>query len=124
MKNINAEKTHKSGRIPLRIAPELHGILAEQAAQEGRSLNSYLTKLLEAGAQPDTFEERQIVGQIISGENFDLFNRLVLVSGIYYRYLIDNAATAKVDRQYVVIEATGNILTLRELKPVLAGYES
>ena len=46
------------------------------------------------------------------------------MSGIYYRYLIDNAATAKVDRQYVVIEATGNILTLRELKPVLAVYES
>ena len=124
MKKIDEEKTNKSGRIPLRIAPELHEILAEQAAQEGRSLNSYLTKLLEAGAQPDTFEERQIVGQIISGENFDLFNRLVLVSGIYYRYLIDNAATAKVDRQYVVIEATGNILTLRELKPVLAVYES
>lgn len=117
MKNINEEKTHKSGHIPLRITPELHDLLAEQAAVEGRSLNSYLIKILEAGAQPETFEERQIVGQVISGDQFDLVNRLVLVSGIYYRYLIDNAASAKFDRQYVVIEATGNILTLRELKP-------
>ena len=37
------EFASRAGRIPLRIAPELHEILAEQAAQEGRSLNSYLT---------------------------------------------------------------------------------
>ncbi|WP_220739231.1 toxin-antitoxin system HicB family antitoxin [Leuconostoc miyukkimchii] len=106
----------KSGKIPLRIKPELHEMLVERADKEGRSLNSYLTKILEAGIQPKTFEDRQFVGQVILGENFDLSSRLVSVSGIYYRYLIDNADIAKADAQYVVIEANGNILTLRELK--------
>ena len=44
----NSENIHKkSGNIPLRIDPELHEVLAKHASQEGRSLNNYLTKLLE-----------------------------------------------------------------------------
>lgn len=118
MKKIKEEKTHKSGHIPLRITPELHDKLAQQAKQEGRSLNNYLTKLLESGVEPVTFEDRQFVGQVLAGDCFDLVNRLVRVSGIYYRYLIENAATARIDRQYVVLAANGNILTLRELRPI------
>ncbi|MFT9388614.1 MAG: toxin-antitoxin system HicB family antitoxin [Leuconostoc sp.] len=117
MKKNDEEKTHKSGHIPLRISPELHDKLAEQAKQAGRSLNNYLTQLLESGIAPVTFEERQFVGQRIAGEDFDLVNRLVDVSGIYYRYLIENVPTARTDRQYVILAANGNILTLRELQP-------
>jgi hypothetical protein len=53
---------------------------------------------------------------VISGDNFDLDNRLVKISGIYYRYLIDNASVVNKEKSYAVIEANGNILTLRELK--------
>ncbi|MGX6465104.1 toxin-antitoxin system HicB family antitoxin [Leuconostoc falkenbergense] len=109
------EKTTKSGNIPLRIDPELHQVLAEKAKLEGRSLNNYLTKILEDGVKPKSFENRQFVGHVISGHDFDLDNRLVKVSGIYYRYLIDNASAAKYDANYVILEANGNILTLREL---------
>ncbi|CAM3125371.1 toxin-antitoxin system HicB family antitoxin [Leuconostoc rapi] len=116
MKKEMTEPHKKSGNIPLRIDPKLHEELAEHANMEGRSLNNYLTKLLEEGLQPKTFEDRQFVGQVISGENFDLTSRLVKISGIYYRYLIDNAPVANATAQYVVIEANGNILTLRELK--------
>ena len=113
----NSENIHKkSWNIPLRIDPELHQVLAKHASQEGRSLNNYLTKLLEEGVRPKSFEDRQFVGHVISGDNFDLDNRLVKISGIYYRYLIDNASVVNKDKSYAVIEANGNILTLRELK--------
>lgn len=116
MTNPIEESHKKSGKIPLRIDPELHEVLVTRANKEGRSLNNYLTKLLEDGLRPKNFEDRQFVGQVISGENFDLSSRLVSVSGIYYRYLIDNAIMAKADARYAIIEANGNILTLRELK--------
>ncbi|MBZ6008394.1 toxin-antitoxin system HicB family antitoxin [Leuconostoc gelidum subsp. aenigmaticum] len=116
MKNSIDESHKKSGKIPLRIDPELHEVLVTRAKKEGRSLNNYLTKLLEDGLRPKNFEDRQFVGQVILGENFDLSSRLVSVSGIYYRYLIDNALMAKPDARYAIIEANGNILTLRELK--------
>lgn len=116
MKKDIAESHKKSGHIPLRIDPKLHEELARNASMAGRSLNNYLTKLLEEGLRPKTFEDRQFVGQVISGENFDLNSRLVRISGIYYRYLIDNAPVANATAQYVIIEANGNILTLRELQ--------
>ncbi|MGX7051587.1 toxin-antitoxin system HicB family antitoxin [Leuconostoc palmae] len=113
----NSDKLHKkSGNIPLRINPELHEELARHAIQEGRSLNNYLTKLLEECIHPKTFEDRQFVGNVVSGENFDLDSQLVKISGIYYRFLIENAQKINVQKKYVIIEANGNVLTLRELK--------
>ncbi|AFT81594.1 toxin-antitoxin system HicB family antitoxin [Leuconostoc carnosum] len=113
---VDKNNSQKSGKIPLRIDPKLHEALAKRANQEGRSLNNFLTKLLEEGLHPETFEDRQFVGQVISGENFDLASQLVNVSGIYYRYLIDNSSRVHQDADYAIIEANGNILTLRELK--------
>ncbi|WP_273751143.1 toxin-antitoxin system HicB family antitoxin [Leuconostoc mesenteroides] len=109
------EKNMKSGNIPLRIDPKLHEFLAEQASKEGRSLNNYITQLLMANYHPSNFEDRQFVGQVISGKDIDIKSGLVDVSGIYYRYLIDNSAVAKSDEDYVILEANGNILTLRQI---------
>jgi predicted HicB family RNase H-like nuclease len=36
-----------SGRLPLRIAPELHRALAAAAAKAGKSINGYVSELIE-----------------------------------------------------------------------------
>ncbi|MBU7455762.1 toxin-antitoxin system HicB family antitoxin [Leuconostoc fallax] len=108
--------TTKSGHIPLRIDPALHEEIARRAALENRSVNNFLQQVIVDGLKPQSFEDRQFVGQAVHGENIDLESRLVKVAGIYYRYLIDNADEAKHDAEYVIIESNGNILTLREIK--------
>jgi HicB-like protein involved in pilus formation len=43
------EAPRHSGRLLLRMPPELHGELAEQAEQSGLSLNQLITRLLAEG---------------------------------------------------------------------------
>jgi predicted HicB family RNase H-like nuclease len=38
-----------SGRLPLRISPELHRALAVAAAKAGKSINGYVSELIEKG---------------------------------------------------------------------------
>ena len=44
-----------SGKIPLRLSPELHRAASEAARLEGKSLNSWLSEVVETRtAQPDS----------------------------------------------------------------------
>ena len=46
----NPDKAY-SGRIPLRIQPELHRAATESATAEGKSLNAWLTEAIESAVR-------------------------------------------------------------------------
>jgi predicted HicB family RNase H-like nuclease len=47
-----------SGKLNLRLGPDLHRAAAVAAAAEGESLNAWLTKLVESAAAPMVVRER------------------------------------------------------------------
>jgi hypothetical protein len=47
------ENGSHSGRLLLRMPPELHAELAREAEKDGSSLNSYITRILSGGAGRD-----------------------------------------------------------------------
>lgn len=62
-----------------------------------------------------TFEQKNIINQIISYESFNIEYHLVLVSGIYYKYQIYNDLKLEKNMIYKVIGNNGNILLLKKL---------
>lgn len=113
------EKTY-NGLISLRLDKDLHKRVAEAAEADGRSVNNYISLALERQLSPkniaqDSFEQRQFVGRTITGDRITPENGLVLVDGIYYRYLVDGNKEVDTAHDYVIIEANGNILVLREM---------
>ncbi|EHM00492.1 toxin-antitoxin system HicB family antitoxin [Lentilactobacillus parafarraginis] len=103
-------------RFLLRLDHELYEKIAADAAEKNRSVNAYIVGILTDAESDSNFEHRQFIGQVIPGKDIYIDSGLVSVAGIYYRYLIDD--NTKVDKraQYTVIEANGNILTLRKIK--------
>jgi hypothetical protein len=67
--------TH-SGRLLLRMPPELHAELAQSAEREGSSLNAYITRILSgtAGREP---EKRPSGGRLL---RYAIIADLVLVA--------------------------------------------
>lgn len=106
---------HKEKRFLLRLNQQLYDRLEADAATDNRSVNAYIVKLLEQAKPTPTFEGRQIIGKVIAGRALNPENGLVAVSGIYYRYLLDDNGQVDATAQYAVIEANGNILTLRHI---------
>ncbi|EHN59485.1 toxin-antitoxin system HicB family antitoxin [Oenococcus kitaharae] len=106
----------KSGNIALRIDPELHEKITRLAAADQRSVNSYITKVLEKNVENSSFEDRQFVGTTVPGRKINDKNGLVDVSGIYYRYLIEDNQKVDKTANYVILEASGNVLTLRKIE--------
>jgi predicted HicB family RNase H-like nuclease len=47
-----------SGKLNLRLGPDLHRAAAVSAAAEGESLNTWLTKLVESATAPGVVRER------------------------------------------------------------------
>lgn len=110
-----------NGLISLRISPELHQQVSKLAEKQNRSLNAYISLILEEAVNfskptSDSFEKRQFIGKTISTNKINSKNGLVDMDGIYYRYLIDGNRNFSNNKNYVVIESNGNILTLRELE--------
>jgi len=114
------EEKKYNGLISLRLDKNLHKRVAEAAEADGRSVNNYISLALERQLTPkavakESFEQRQFVGRTIPGDRITPENGLVLVDGIYYRYLIDGNRDVNTTHDYVIIEANGNILVLREM---------
>ncbi|MDR3190178.1 MAG: toxin-antitoxin system HicB family antitoxin [Lactobacillaceae bacterium] len=98
--------------------PKLHEQIVKEAERQNRSLNNYVSLVLEkslATQLSSSFEDRQFVGRTIDGHKITPENGLVMVDGIYYRYLIDGNLPVDVTNNYVIIEANGNVLILRAL---------
>jgi hypothetical protein len=100
----------------LRLDQGLYDQIANKAKSESRSVNNYIVHLLEKSTNNETLENRQFVGRTIQGREILEDSGLVSVNGIYYRYILSNVKSVSQDRLYTIIEATGNILTLKELK--------
>lgn len=100
----------------LRLDQALYDQVANRAKSESRSVNNYIVHLLEESTKEETLEHRQFVGRTIQGSEILTDSGLVSVNGIYYRYILSNVKSVNQDRLYTIIEATGNILTLEELK--------
>ncbi|CAJ1180802.1 hypothetical protein LCR01_20730 [Companilactobacillus crustorum] len=102
--------------IALRLDKDLYERIAEDAARENRSINNYIVTKLSEAVPTNNLEQRQIVGSVVRGDKINMANDLIEVKGIYYRY--DLLANDSVNSRgnYQVIKATGNILTIQELK--------
>lgn len=61
-----------------------------------------------------TFEQRQIIGQIIKGKQIDAKMNLALICGIYYRFTLLDEQVVDPNSNYKVIQAVGNIVTLKK----------
>lgn len=62
-----------------------------------------------------TFEQKNIVNQIIPYKSFNIEYELVLIRGVYYKYqLVDNDQLQK-NMLYKVVNNIGNILLLKKL---------
>ena len=97
-----------------RLPKNLKRRLESKAQSENKSVNATLQdppQQVEAGS----FEKRNFLGQKIAGQKIDQANGLVEVNGIYYRYLIEGNRPVDKQADYIVIEAVGNIITLRPL---------
>ncbi|EEI20097.1 hypothetical protein G8J22_00786 [Lentilactobacillus hilgardii] len=103
-------------RFLLRLSQQLYEKLAAEATEKNKSVNAYIVSLLEDAEGDTNFEHRQFIGRAIAGKNIYVESGLVMVSGIYYRYLIDDNSHVDKRARYTVIEANGNILTLRKIK--------
>ncbi|WP_057828700.1 Arc family DNA-binding protein [Liquorilactobacillus cacaonum] len=105
----------------LRLPKELKNRLEEKAKEQNRSVNSLMQTIIEDfldGKKQSvavSLENRQFVGQVVSSRQIDSDNGLVQVKGIFYRYLIESNLDFDSKKNYIVIEANGNILTLRPI---------
>lgn len=102
--------------IALRLDKDLYDRIAEDASRDNRSINNYIVTKLSEAVPTNNLEQRQIVGSIVKGDKINMANDLIEVKGIYYRYdLLANDAVNDT-RNYQVIKANGNILTIQEIK--------
>ncbi|MCF7522706.1 toxin-antitoxin system HicB family antitoxin [Levilactobacillus brevis] len=63
--------------------------LSAAADADGRSINAYIVHLLSRSAPTGNWEQRQLIGRSLAGKELDPDSGLVLVAGIYYRYLLE-----------------------------------
>ena len=105
----------KDKRFLLRLDQSLYDQLAEEANRANQSVNMFIVSLLSENHGTKSFENRQIIGKTVSGSDVNMENGLVLVTGIYYRYLINDNSDVDDKAKYAVIEANGNILTLQKI---------
>lgn len=100
--------------LNLHLDAQLYSRLAAIAAAKGLPLEAYIVSVLEQVKVSETFEKRQVIGQIVTGRALAA-DDLVSVAGIYYRYQLTDQQPVDPTAKYVVIAANGNSLTLHQL---------
>lgn len=101
-------------RLPTSLKEELE----QKAIENHKSISAQLRDIVRDALHKDesgSLEIRTFLGQEVDRSSIDEENGLVYVNGIYYRYLIEGNQKNKSVKKYIVIEANGNILTLRPL---------
>ncbi|WP_261810361.1 toxin-antitoxin system HicB family antitoxin [Levilactobacillus humaensis] len=102
-------------RFLLRLDEGLFNRISEAADADGRSINAYIVQVLSKAAPAGNWEQRQLIGRAIPGKELDVKSGLVLVAGIYYRYLLESPEKPDKAAKYTIIESHGNILTLKKI---------
>ncbi len=120
MKDCEVVPVDDMATFLLRLPRELKSKLEAKAKEQNRSVNSLLQTMIEEFLNGKkqasvSLENRQFIGQVVENRQIDPDNGLVQVNGIYYRYLIESNLEFDSKLNYIVIEANGNILTLRPM---------
>lgn len=100
------------------IKIKLSNKLLDQVNQKltGQSIDTYINKLIDDDlSQNDNFETKNIIGKVINQAAIFQDDHLILVSGIYYQYVINPLSTLKEFNQCVISSANGNQL---EITPI------
>ncbi|NLR09820.1 toxin-antitoxin system HicB family antitoxin [Lactobacillus sp. ZJLC28-8] len=105
----------KQKRFLLRMDESLFAKLSQAATTDGRSINAYIINILSKTATPGNWESRQLIGRTVPGTALDAKTGLVLVAGIYYRYLLEPREALDFTANYTIIESNGNILTFKKI---------
>ena len=105
----------KQKRFLLRMDESLFAKLAQAATADGRSINAYIINILSKTATPGNWESRQLIGRTVPGTALDAKTGLVLVAGIYYRYLLEPREAPVADAEYTIIESNGNNFTFKKI---------
>lgn len=100
----------------LRVDDDIYASITKYAKDKNISLNTYITSLLEAevSRKKSDFKHRNIIGALIKGSNILEDKGLIEVAGIYYKYLIDQDQKISSKSFYKVIEASGNVITIKK----------
>lgn len=105
----------KDKKFLLRLTQELYEQVAQQAQSENRSVNAYIINFLSKNIEKTSFENRQIVGKRVTQKQIFTDSGLIEISGIYYRYLVDDNQEVDIKSDYIITQASGNILTLTKI---------
>lgn len=96
------------------ISAELYQQLTQKLNHQ--SVNTYVNQLIVSDLSKDeNFETKNIIGKIINQANIFQTDHLVLVSGIYYQYVINPLSNQQSFEQCVISGANGNQL---EITPI------
>ncbi|NVY97089.1 hypothetical protein HU830_08140 [Lactobacillus sp. DCY120] len=109
-------------QINLQVSPQLYHQLQVKAQEEQVTLEQLILHYIHEhlNFQPQTIptiENNLALHQIVSAQQVFPDEGLVQVNGIFYRYLIVDNEPYQAQKNYVVLAATGNVLTLQALKP-------
>jgi membrane protein implicated in regulation of membrane protease activity len=103
----------------IRFPNEIYQQLKQVAQSQHTSINQMVVHSVQQalnGANTPSIENQLVINQIVPPDQILSDSGLVKVNGIYYRYLTENNDSIIADTAYVVIAATGNILTIRAIK--------
>ncbi|MCF6515233.1 hypothetical protein GSH19_03580 [Lactobacillus sp. S2-2] len=83
---------------------------------KNQSIDTYINKLIMNDlSENDNFETKNIIGKIVNQDNIFKDEHLILVSGIYYQYVVNPLSNQSNFIQCVISSANGNQL---EITPI------
>ncbi len=105
----------------IRFPDDIYEELKKSAAQNHISINQMVVEsvrqmLGDSTVKKATMESRLIINQVVPPAKIFVDSGLVLVNGIYYRYLTSDNQPVEPETSYLVVEAAGNILTIKPIK--------
>lgn len=114
-------KTLSTKMTTIRFPEDVYEKLKEQAAAKHVSINQMVVESVEqlledSQTNSSTMESRLVLNQVVAPDKIFADSGLVLVNGIYYRYLTSDNQAIKADTAYLIVEATGNILTIKPIQ--------
>lgn len=105
----------------IRFPSDVYQRLKKYAEDKHLSVNQVVVEsvsqmLSESSVSKMTIESRLILNEVIPPKKIFAESGLVLVNGIYYRFLTNDNQPIIPDTSYVVVEAVGNILTIQSIR--------
>lgn len=103
----------------LRLDDNMYDQVSQIAEHKNMSINKYITSVIELKLSEEsmTFENRNIIGQLIKGSNIIANKNLIEIFGIYYRYEMADNKTDKAikdDDFFRIIKTNGNVITIKK----------